>query len=338
MSRPKRVVGLLVFLLFVPALWNITVATWQHARNPVPGHLYSVTGRWMHIECSGTGPPTVVIEVAASASWLAWQGVQRQLSQTTAVCTYDRAGHGWSEPRLGSRDAVTIVGELHALLNAAGVEPPLVLAGHSAGGLYVLEYAREFPKETAAVGLIDASSPRQIDELPGWRASYEEEKRERDRQLWKERLAVWSGWDRLLGHCRNDPSPELQDLAGQYNALMCRPTYVGGDESEFIDFEATANEAARLTTLGHIPLLVISRDIRRPGAENDADAIVEDAVWDREQERFKNLSPLSWRVIARGAGHSVQHDRLDVVVKEMTMLVRAMRGGPAPPYGSTVTE
>jgi pimeloyl-ACP methyl ester carboxylesterase len=338
MRHPRRLLRLAALLLLIPGLLNIAVTEWEHARNPVPGRFYPVGGRRMHIDCAGSGSPTVVIEVAASASWLAWQGVQRALSPTTRVCTYDRAGHGWSAPRSGSRDAQTIVGELHALLDSAAVRRPVVLAGHSAGGLYVLEYAREFPGEVAGMALMDASSPRQIDELPGWRASYEAEKRVRGRKLLMERMAVWSGWERLLGRCRDTPSRELQDLAGQYNALMCRPVYVGGDESEFMHFETSARQAERVTSLGDIPLLIMTRDTRRPANAGDAEAIAEDSVWDHEQEEFKKLTPRSWRVVARGAGHAVQHDRLDLVVRHMTILVAAVRGGSAPPYGSTVVE
>ena len=338
MLGPRRIWGLGAFLLLLPGLWNIAVTTSQHAFNPVPGDFYTVLGKQMHIDCAGTGSPTVVIEAAASASWLAWVGVQRRLSQTTRVCTYDRAGHGWSEPRSGPRDAEAIVAELHALLDAAGVQRPLVLAGHSAGGLYVREYTREFPHEVVAVALIDASSPHQLDELPGWRASYEKQKAQRGRQLLKERWAVWSGWERLMGRCNDEPSPELQDLAGQYNALMCRPGYVGGDESEFMDFETTSSQAGRLASFGNLPLLIISRDTGLSSEARDADAIAADSVWDREQEGFKKLSPLSWRVIARGAGHGVHHDRLDLVVSQIATLVRTVRGGPTPPYGRTVIE
>lgn len=101
-----------------------------------------VDGLQMHIDCSGTGSPAVVLEAAASAPWSVWRKVQPELSKVTMVCSYDRAGHGWSEPRKGRRDAETIVRELHLLLDKAGVKPPFVLAGHSAGGLYVREYAR----------------------------------------------------------------------------------------------------------------------------------------------------------------------------------------------------
>ncbi len=329
-----------VFLLFLLTLsfWNVGVTKWQHARNPVPGNFYLVDGRQMHIDCSGAGSSTVVIEAAASANWLAWKGVESRLSPLTRVCTYDRAGHGWSEPRPGPRDAETIVRELHALLDQAGVQRPLVLAGHSAGGLYVREYAREFPAEVAGVVLIDSSSPQQLDELPGERASYEQEKQDLGRQLMWEKTEVWSGWARLMGRCRDIPSPELQYLAGQYNATVCRPAYVGGEDDEFQYFEETCREAARLTSFGKVPLLILSRDPNLDSDKMTAREIAGERAWDREQEASKSLSPLSWHVIARGSGHGVQHDRLDVVVAEMTRLIGYLHGGPEPPFGSTMVE
>jgi pimeloyl-ACP methyl ester carboxylesterase len=90
----------------------------------------------MHIDCSGTGSPPVVLEAAASAPWSQWRKVQPELSRITQDCSCDSAGHGWSKPREGARDAETIVRELHSLLDKAGVKRPFVLAGLSAGGLY----------------------------------------------------------------------------------------------------------------------------------------------------------------------------------------------------------
>jgi len=168
----------------------------------------------MHIDCSGTGSPAVILEAAASAPWSEWRLVQPGISHLTQVCSYDRAGHGWSEPRKGPRDAETIVRELHSLLVKAGVKPPLILVGHSAGGRYVREYAREFPGEAAGVVLIDASSPKQLDELPGSRAAYEEDKRNANWELRKDRLLVWSGWERLLGHC-SVPASDYPGWKGQ---------------------------------------------------------------------------------------------------------------------------
>jgi pimeloyl-ACP methyl ester carboxylesterase len=319
------------------SLWNLAVTKWQHAHNPVPGSFYSVDGRLMHFYCSGIGSPTIIIEAGASADWLGWQGVQSKLSQITRVCTYDRAGHGWSQPRAGLRDAETISRELHALLGPAGVERPLVLTGHSAGGLYVREYAREFPAEVAGVVPIDSSSPQQIDELPGFRQSYKADKHDFVRQLRREELRVWSGWERLMGNCRNTPSPELQHLAGQYDAEMCRPEYVGEEDNELPYFETTCRQAARLMSFGNVPLLILSQDPDRGTEGMTSNAIAELPVWAREQEALRSLS-LSWRVVARGSGHVVHHDRLDVVVANIARLTGYVRGGPAPPFGSTVIE
>jgi Predicted hydrolases or acyltransferases (alpha/beta hydrolase superfamily) len=339
LARTVAVVALpflLVLLAF--SLFNLAAARWQYARNPAPGQFYLVYGKQMHLNCSGAGTPTVVIEAGASANSLGWQAVQSQLSRLTRVCTYDRAGHGWSEPRTGLRDAETIVRELHSLLELAGVKGPLVLAGHSAGGLYVREYSREFPADIAGVALIDSSSPVQIDELPGWRQSYEADKNNFARALRGERIRVWSGWERLLGRCHDTPSKELQYLAGQYDAQMCRPEFVGGDESEFLFFEATCQQAARLRSFGNVPLLIISQDPDRPRDAMTANAVAGLAVWSREQEALKALSPLSWRVIARGSGHGVQHDRPGLVVAEMTRLITLLRGGPEPAFGSSKVE
>lgn len=331
-------VGSFVALLFASSLLNLAVAEWKHARNPVPGNLISVYGRQMHLYCTGTGSPTVVMEAAASATWLAWRRVQPELSQFTRVCTYDRAGHGWSEPRPGLRDAEAVVRELHLLLNQAGVQPPLVLTGHSAGGLYVREYARQFREEVVGVVLIDSSSPRQLDELPGWRASYEQNKRDYAGKLRWEKLRIWSGWERLMGRCGIGSSEESEYFVGQYDALLCRPGYVGGEESEYIYFEETCKQAARLTSFGNVPLLIISRDPDLQGETSNADEKAMEQAWHREQEAMKSLSPLSWRVIARGAGHGVHHDRLDLVVAEMKLLIGHLRGGAAPPFGSTAIK
>jgi hypothetical protein len=128
----KTLPALVLMLVLAPAVWNLAATRWVHWKNPVPGAFFSVGGYQMHIHCTGSGLPTVVMEAAATASWLAWRRVQPQLSQRTRVCSYDRAGHGWSNLRPGSRDADHVVGELHDLLNQAGVERPLLLVGHSA--------------------------------------------------------------------------------------------------------------------------------------------------------------------------------------------------------------
>jgi pimeloyl-ACP methyl ester carboxylesterase len=141
-----------------------------------------------------------------------------------------------------------------------------------------------------------------------------------------------------MGRCHNDPSPELQYLAAQYDAKMCRPAYVGGDDNELMDFENTCRQAARLTSFGNVPLLIISKDPDHRREGMSADSIAAIPIWAREQEDLKSLSPLNWRVIAHGAGHAVHHDKPELVVAEISRMVGYLRGGAAPPFGSTTTE
>ena len=199
MRRWAIAFALLLVLLLAPPTWNLAATMWVHRQNPVPGRSYAIGDGEMHIHCTGSGQPTVILESAATASWMAWRNVQPRLSRPTQVCSYDRAGHGWSDPRPGPRDADHIVDELHELLTVARIPRPLILVGHSAGGLYVREYAGRYPAEVAGVALLDASSPGQLDSLPGWRATYEKGLREYPAQLRSEKLRVWSGWERLMG-------------------------------------------------------------------------------------------------------------------------------------------
>jgi pimeloyl-ACP methyl ester carboxylesterase len=208
------------------------------------------------------------------------------------------------------------------------------MAGHSAGGLYVREYAREFPTEVAAVVLIDSTSPLSLDEVPGFRASYEQDKRNATREMWEDRLLVWSGWERIVGHCSVSPKDFL-DWTGQYDAMACRPQYVDTDESELSYFEQSCEDAARLISFGKIPLLIVSRDPDLPRAGMTGCQIARESVWNREQEELKSLSPLSWRVIAHGSGHMVPQNRPDVIIREINLLISYLRGGPEPPFGST---
>jgi pimeloyl-ACP methyl ester carboxylesterase len=293
-------------LCLTPALWNVVATQWRLWRTMPPGEFYLVDGREMYIYCVGSGTPTLVIESGLSSDSLGWYGVQRDLGRTTRVCAYDRSGLGLSEPRPGPRNAEAIGQQLHALLTLAGVQQPLVLVGWSAGGLYAREFLRQFPEEVVALVLIESSTPRQLERMPGYREDYEAEKRLRPAESRWERLRVWTGWERLMGRCSNGPSKELLTLPGEelarlvslYVAKTCRPAYVGGELGELMAFESTAAQAGRLTSIGDRPLLVVTMDTASPQRRQTAKEIVETDVWSQEQESLKSLSQASWLVVA----------------------------------------
>jgi pimeloyl-ACP methyl ester carboxylesterase len=292
----------------------------------------------MHLYCIGTGSPTLVLEAGGGDDVLYWQTVQPKLAEITRVCSYDRAGLGWSDPQAGTRDAEAIVRQLHTLLDEAGVERPVVMAGASVGGYYVREYVREYPAEVVGIAFLDASSPHQVDELPGGRAWYDAERLRRQREVKWDRLKIWSGWNRLVGRCKADVPKVQQNLQAAYDAEECRPAFVGGDVGEFMEFERQGDQAARTTSVADVPVLVLSQDPNRSQAGWTADAIAAQPIWFREQEKLKSLSTHSWRVIARGSSHHVHHDRPELVVQEVGRLIAYVRGGAAPQLGCTTVE
>ena len=133
---------------------------------PPPGQLVDVGGHRLHLHCTGTGSPTVVLEPGQGgvSSDLAW--IAPAVAQHTTVCVYDRAGRGWSDATDNPQDGAQIAADLHTLLHRAQVPGPYVLAGHSFGGLYVQAFAAQFPDEVAGLVLLDSTAPKPGPTLP----------------------------------------------------------------------------------------------------------------------------------------------------------------------------
>jgi pimeloyl-ACP methyl ester carboxylesterase len=122
------------------------------------GELVDVGAYRLHLECTGTGAPTVILEPGggASAATLGW--IAPEVARHTTVCVYDRAGKGWSDAAQTAPDGAQTATDLHTLLERADVAGPYVLAGHSFGGLYVMRYAAQYPDEVAGMVLIDSTA------------------------------------------------------------------------------------------------------------------------------------------------------------------------------------
>ena len=103
----------------------------------------------------------MLLESGNGPTLAGWAWVQAEIAGTARVCSYDRAGTGRSDESPNARDAPHIAQELHGLLDAAEIDRPLVLVGHSYGGLYVRQYAAMYPTEVAGMVLVDSAHPDQ---------------------------------------------------------------------------------------------------------------------------------------------------------------------------------
>src|ERR1700733_6015434 len=141
----------LVFLAAVGFIYeNITEAR-DRRFNPMPGQLVDVNGRKVHIDCMGEGSPAVILDSGLGDSYVSWRKVQPQIAKFTRVCSYDRAGLGFSDPSPRPRTSTVIAEELHQLLQAAGIAPLYVIVGHSMGGYDVRLYASLYRPEGGGV-------------------------------------------------------------------------------------------------------------------------------------------------------------------------------------------
>ncbi len=340
MGRPPNLYWIIVgvaaaLLVLAPALLNLAISAVLRARFPVPGAFYQVNGRSMHLYCTGHGSPTVVLEAGGGDDWLIWQRVQPEVATTTRVCSYDRAGTGWSELQPGIRDANHIAGQLRLLLQQAGEKGPFVLVGASVGGFYIRQFVATYPSEVAGLVFVDSSTPEQIEAIPGSAYSanlIRQKHREVMLEWWKEA----SGWALLAGDCNAEVEPGLEQYRHLARAEACRPSYPTSWRGEADEFWHSAEEASHARCCGDLPLLIISQD---PDNPHSTQPLSIRPIWNSLQERLKSLSPRNRRIIARGSGHHVMIDRPQVVVRGIGQIAtQTISHAPNPAFGTTSVE
>jgi hypothetical protein len=136
------------------------LATLRDARrHPPPGRMVPVDGHALHLYCTGTGDPTVVLDGGLGEWSLHWSKVQALVSRQTRTCSYDRAGYGWSPAALVPHTAEQRAADLHVLLKNGEAPPPYVLVGDGAAGLHLIGYASRRPDWVAGMVLVDAVPP-----------------------------------------------------------------------------------------------------------------------------------------------------------------------------------
>ena len=284
---------LAVLVLFALGGAYQTIGRATEPRVAMRGELVDIGAYRLHLECTGTGAPTVILEPGGGASAATLGLIAPDVARHTTVCIYDRAGKGWSDAAQTAPDGAQIAADLHTLLERADVAGPYVLAGHSFGGLYVMRYAAEYPDEVAGMVLIDSTAPNTNPVPPTT---------ERSDSLLRHFSALISATARLgLGRLLGASAMEMASFI-----------------DEFAVANRSASEAGALTSLGGKPLIVLTAEQgNAPG-------------WIEKQAALAALSTNSLHHAVPGATHQSLVDTPDhaaVVSRAIVDVVEAVRTG-----------
>ena len=252
-------VGILLMFIVLAGVTYQSVATALERRQfPYPGRLIDIGDHQLHLYCVGPEggraggpegpplrePPTVVLEAPAAGISVGWTWVQGDLGRTTRVCSYDRAGLGWSEAGEAGYDAARVPDELHTLLERAGESGPFVIAGHELGSTFARMYATRFRAETAALVLVD--DPTETESAP------ESMTRLVAAWPWLARVGVLRATGALSRHADGFPDPP----GGATRAFLNRPDHLARGAIEI----ARREEAIRLAAANPLdPALPVVR-------------------------------------------------------------------------------
>jgi pimeloyl-ACP methyl ester carboxylesterase len=127
-------------------------------RFPRPGRLVDVGGRRLHLLCIGNGRPIVLFEASGFSNSASTSVARSSLAAHTTVCSYDRAGVGWSDSAPAAMSMGELAEDLRILQEHADLEPPFVIVTSSMGGLVSEMFARRYPDRVAGLVFADAGN------------------------------------------------------------------------------------------------------------------------------------------------------------------------------------
>lgn len=310
---------------------------------PPTGKLVDVGGWRLHLNCTGEAralQPTVVLEAGKGDFSVEWSLVQPGVAKFARVCSYDRAGDGWSELGPHPRTMHQLVYELHTLLERAGVKPPFALVGHSYGGWLIRLYASTYPAEVAGMVLVEAGADNPLRMMPDGKLvrssdlasgrSIPEVKRSgplRVSDIPPGALTqMKAGLQQASANANEAPRNKLPPDAQRMRTwVLAQLGHVAGAVNPFENEELAGLRAERAKNqypFGDKPLIVLTRGLSEDEGPDSKALEVEHR---RDHSKLAEMSRNGKLIVATKSGHHVQLDEPELVIKAIQDVLAAVR-------------
>jgi pimeloyl-ACP methyl ester carboxylesterase len=306
---------LLILFAAAGAAWQAIATRRIERQHPPPGRLVDVGGHRLHVHVRGTGSPTVVIDAGLSGASYDWEAVAGEIASFAQVCTYDRAGYGWSDSGPRPRTTQQVVEELRSLLANAGLRPPFFVLGHSWGGLNLRYFASRHPDEVVGLILVYALNT-DLDTKAEMGGSVP---------------LLYTVLNRLafLGPQRLVTPGIIREPVDDPPARAFRVAMLNRTPSARAIYDELTGQAnwlevvAALRHLGDMPVAVITAQLDPARATNGT--WIGGPSWIKAQNALTNISHRSRLVVADTTEHDIQFHRPGQIVAAVREMLAALR-------------
>ncbi|NOP82232.1 alpha/beta fold hydrolase [Bacillus paranthracis] len=283
-------------------------------------------GQTIEVYMKGSSKQTVVIQTGMTCSFYDWLPIIEKLSQHFTVVSYHRPGYGKSELGNDSRTTLQVTKELHLLLQKLDIHEPIILIGHSYGGLCAQHFAMLHEDKLQALILVDSTSMNlhRLDEL---HLPISDQTDSDD--MWLQKYNTYSKMD--IDMLSNELKPILANQSRQYIEFSTSPTLYKATASELSTWKNCARSIKELYKTLEVPLIVIGRDPQysitqlTEGGMQKEEATQLEAMWQELIHEQLQLSINSQYILAEHAGHGIENDRPDIII-EAVQSVRIKKG------------
>ncbi|MCU5371189.1 alpha/beta hydrolase [Bacillus pacificus] len=278
-------------------------------------------GQTIEVYMKGSSKQTVVIQTGMTCSFYDWLPIIEKLSQHFTVVSYHRPGYGKSELGNDSRTIRQVTKELHMLLQKLAIHEPIILIGHSYGGLCAQHFTMLHEDKLQALILVDSTSMNlhRLDEL---HLPISDQTDSDD--MWLQKYNTYSKMD--VDMLSNELKTMLADQSRQQIEFSTSPTLYKATASELSEWKNCARSIKELYKTLEVPLIVIGRHPQysitqlTEGGMQKEEATQLEAMWQELIHEQLQLSINSQYILAEHAGHGIENDRPDIIIEAVHSL------------------